>query len=227
MSKTFLTGYAAALAGFSVLTIGCMGDSAEKPVIGVFENTVVESIATKDGITTTVYNKDRSEVLARLVREPQGMTQIDEEQEVERMVIVPTATSHEHVSQTERFSRELSTGFDASNLVSYNHDVNRAWERAVRIREGAVAYGECGSGWSEWVVPDGWWGSCCTEHDNCYGRGGNEADRLACDESLRTCMNNKWAPGNDYYVAVRTFGGSAFSWNDNTNDCSYCGCAGS
>jgi len=50
---------------------------------------------------------------------------------------------------------------------------------------------KCGSGWSEWVVPDRpFWmyfksiKKACKKHDKAYEKGGTEADRLQADIDL-------------------------------------------
>lgn len=47
------------------------------------------------------------------------------------------------------------------------------------------------------LFPDGWWDqadlwcSCCFEHDIAYWQGGTEAQRLAADNALSTCVKRK------------------------------------
>jgi hypothetical protein len=174
--------------GFSLTA--CASDAPD-PVVGIYADHVVESVERHDGIETTIYNRDRSETLATLERSrATGLTQVSDREG----------------------PKLLDTGIDPSDLAGYNADVALTWERALRIRAGTVAYGECGSGWSEWVVPDGWWGHCCTAHDNCYGVGGTEADRERCDNQIQVCINGVYGPGNTYWAAVRAFGARYFSF---------------
>lgn len=65
------------------------------------------------------------------------------------------------------------------------------------------------------VVPDFCFEECCNDHDNCYARGGTEADRLKCDQVFYECCKEK---GPDwlawiYYQAVRRFGSENFNYH--------------
>ncbi len=67
-----------------------------------------------------------------------------------------------------------------------------------------------GCSWS----PGGWWVSCCNAHDDCYERGGDEADRAECDARLYRCLVAKRCPlAALYYAAVRIFGRNFFSYH--------------
>jgi len=178
-------------------------DATTESEVSVFEHTVVESHRTAEGdIDTIVFDADHSAVLARLSYNARtGLTRIQE-----------PSSGEQGPDGTSALEKTLETGFSVDGLGLYNEDVNRAWERMSSIRSGQVAYGECGSGWNEWVVPDGWWGSCCTTHDQCYATGGDQTTKDNCDKALRDCINNVWGPGNTYYGAVQTFGGSYFNY---------------
>jgi hypothetical protein len=181
---------------------GAADESTESEVT-VFDHTVIESYRTADGsIDTTVFDAERSAVLARLSYSAQtGLTRVQE-----------PSSDEQGAAEADAVDKTLETGFPVDSLGLYNEGVNRAWERIIGIRSGQVAYGECGSGWNEWVTPDGWWGSCCTAHDNCYAVGGDQATKDRCDNALRDCINNVWGPGNTYYGAVVTFGGAYFNY---------------
>jgi hypothetical protein len=173
----------------TVLALVAACADGPEPVVGVYSHAVVESVAGRDGIETTIYDRDRTAELATLSwSSATGLTRVAE-------------------STGERI---LDTGIEPGDLRGYNDGVAAAFERLLRIRAGTTAYGECGSGWSEWVAPDGWWGHCCTAHDGCYGVGGNEAQRERCDRDMQTCINGVYGPGNAYFAAVRMFGARYF-----------------
>jgi len=202
-----------ALVGAAMLVAGCtmhagsesedVVDSATESEVSIFEHTVIESQRSAEGgIETIVFDAEHRAVLARLSYSAQtGLTRVEE-----------PSSDEQGERDAAAGDKTLETGFSVDSLAVYNEGVNRAWERIMSIRSGQVAYGECGSGWSEWVVPDGWWGSCCTTHDQCYGVGGDQQSKDACDRALRDCINNVWGPGNTYYGAVQTFGGSYFNY---------------
>jgi len=72
-------------------------------------------------------------------------------------------------------------------------------ERKIQNKKGAFEMSrKCGSGWSEWIVPDFpfwlWFLSikkCCIFHDMAYEFGGTEANRLTADLNLHDCIINK------------------------------------
>jgi hypothetical protein len=55
------------------------------------------------------------------------------------------------------------------------------------------------------------WRHCCVDHDCCYDRGGDENDRLRCDEKLRSCVNKTGGPGNLMFIAVQQYGQKKFN----------------
>jgi hypothetical protein len=176
------------LTAFLTSLAGCAADAGE-PTVSVYATHVVETVATGESLETVVYDRDRREILATLVRsDDTGLTEVDE----------PGA----------RRSKRLDTGIpvDGGDLDAYNAFVSSTWTRTQQIRGGAVPYGQCGAGWSQWIAPDGWWGHCCANHDGCYGQGGYEPERERCDNDLRHCINAVWGPGDTYFYAVRAFG---------------------
>ena len=95
--------------------------------------------------------------------------------------------------------------------------------------------GKCGSGWSEWVVPDRpawlWFISlrwCCREHDVDYELGGSEIDRLVADTTFKhnimRTYRRSWLwrfksfrfraerTARLYYNAVRNYGAPHFNY---------------
>jgi hypothetical protein len=60
------------------------------------------------------------------------------------------------------------------------------------------------------------WVDCCDAHDICYCMGGNDADRLNCDDDFYDCIvartgDKKMA--KNMYDAVRTHGHRYFSYH--------------
>jgi RHS repeat-associated protein len=83
----------------------------------------------------------------------------------------------------------------------------------------------CGSGITEYFVPDSWWGkydinNACEKHDSCYGTCGKK--KSECDDNfksdmLQECAKLKgyWrrdcnATASVYYMAVDILGGPAY-----------------
>lgn len=56
--------------------------------------------------------------------------------------------------------------------------------------------------------PDGKYGSCCKQHDECYSKGGDRHDRKKCDVELKECLSEKANPSMAWvmYIGVRIFG---------------------
>ena len=195
----------------SLAVAGCATDDEESS-IGVYDTTVVESRVTERGVETSIYDMSGETLLAEYVRAPDGATHVRETQP-------RVYASGEVLPATDR---TLDTGIAFVDLDSYNADVNRTWERAVQIRQGTVGYGYCGpnsgtvKGWIlEHLIPDGWWGSCCQAHDNCYAVGGDENARSSCDIGMAHCMAGKHVPDEivgAYYGAVRAFGSNYFNY---------------
>lgn len=174
----------------SALVAGC---AAEETVVDVTESGVFESRVTDRGVETDVYDVSGEILLAHLVRHPDGMTHWTE---------IESAAS----------STQL-TGIELGDLSAYNLDVGRAWERTLQVRQGTVGYGHCGSGWNQWLVPDGWWGDCCASHDRCYKQG--QYERTGCDYGLAMCMASKAVPPPiiaAYFSAVLSLGGFYYSY---------------
>lgn len=96
---------------------------------------------------------------------------------------------------------------------------------------------ECGSGWSEWVVPNRpwwmWWidiKPACVQHDKAYEFGGFEEDRLDADMELHddilTIYQSKWLwrfksfrwradkTADAYFYAVQKWGKEHFNYWD-------------
>jgi len=84
---------------------------------------------------------------------------------------------------------------------------------------------KCGSGWSDWVVPDSWWGlfsfeSACDKHDKCYDRCGST--KCQCDNDFKnnllsackgltgTAKTHCESMATSYYTAVKNLGQSAY-----------------
>lgn len=97
--------------------------------------------------------------------------------------------------------------------------------------------GRCGSGWSEWVVPDKpfwmWFVNLrwpCREHDIDYKIGGTEADRLCVDRKFwfnmekvfmksffwrfKSFRKRAYATMDLYYEAVRYYGADKFNYEE-------------
>lgn len=64
------------------------------------------------------------------------------------------------------------------------------------------------------LSPDFDFVDCCNGHDLCYCHGCTEADRLACDEGLRTCIRAAGHPNlaEIYFRGVRWFGRGFFTY---------------
>jgi RHS repeat-associated protein len=65
----------------------------------------------------------------------------------------------------------------------------------------------CGTGWSEPITPNLWFGSCCDAHDDCYDDCKNRPTKVACDHDFCGCVNKKCvslgnrAPCSDFAAA--------------------------
>lgn len=68
--------------------------------------------------------------------------------------------------------------------------------------------------------PDGWWAICCCKHDLDYEEGGVEADRKFFDECFYYCVKGKAGHfiAYTYYLAVRLFGRSHFTYRQKPNN---------
>jgi hypothetical protein len=57
---------------------------------------------------------------------------------------------------------------------------------------------------------------CCDLHDVCYGRGGDEEDRLRCDAEFHQCIevHDHEELADLYFWGVRLGGGSFFNYRD-------------
>lgn len=94
-----------------------------------------------------------------------------------------------------------------------------AFKDAARVYEEIRYHREtCGPGGTgDWLVPDFNMELACEQHDLCYLRGGDDEDRLACDQQLYLDMLYMGAPlqlATTYYLAVRAGGWMAFTYRD-------------
>ena len=83
----------------------------------------------------------------------------------------------------------------------------------------------CGSGWTDFIIPDSWWGKydltpACAIHDKCYstcGKSKAECDLVFFENMKNICMKvSSWWQRDclstvyTYYVAVLISGGPAY-----------------
>jgi hypothetical protein len=101
--------------------------------------------------------------------------------------------------------------------VEPGQDEWSVFQHAVQVYEQIRYHREtCGPGGvGDWLVPDFNMELACEQHDLCYERGGDDEDRLACDQQLYLDMFYMGAPlqlATTYYLAVRAAGWMAFTY---------------
>jgi len=106
-----------------------------------------------------------------------------------------------------------------ARLIEPSHDEWSVFEAAVEAYDSfAYELEACGPGGvGDWLVPDFNMEWACEQHDLCYARGGDDDDRLACDQRLYLDMLYMGAPlqlATTYYLAVRAGGWMAFTYRE-------------